>query len=183
MDLDEYNERWHRAAAAGAAVHGEADLVDGLSSAPGRRVLDAGCGTGRVAIELARRGWQPVGVDADADMIAYARRNAPELPWAVADLAEVRLDEPVDVVVMAGDVLAFVVPGREAAAVANLARQLRPGGVLVTGGQVPDGSWLDAYDGWCANAGLSFDRRYATWEQSPFIEGATYAVSLHVATH
>ena len=44
-----------------------------------RRVLDAGCGTGRVAIELARRGIEVVGVDADPDMLERARRRAPQL--------------------------------------------------------------------------------------------------------
>ena len=50
-------------------------------------VLDAGCGTGRVAIELARHGVDVVGVDVDASMIGEARRRAPELEWVEADLA------------------------------------------------------------------------------------------------
>ncbi|MDQ5854995.1 MAG: SAM-dependent methyltransferase, partial [Actinomycetota bacterium] len=49
----DYDARWRRMEAAGANPHGEADFV--FSYGP-RSVLDAGCGTGRVAIELARRG-------------------------------------------------------------------------------------------------------------------------------
>jgi ubiquinone/menaquinone biosynthesis C-methylase UbiE len=52
-------------------------------------VLDAGCGTGRVAIELARRGIEIVGVDIDPGMLGSARRKAPELTWIEADLATV----------------------------------------------------------------------------------------------
>ena len=66
VDLDEYDARWDRLAAAGEEVHGEADFVMALRPTS---VLDAGCGTGRVAIELARRGVEVVGVDADPDML------------------------------------------------------------------------------------------------------------------
>ena len=61
-----YDERFERLASSGVDVHGEAALVD--SYGPGA-VLDAGCGTGRVAIELARRGHRVVGIDADPDML------------------------------------------------------------------------------------------------------------------
>ena len=82
---DEYDARWRTLAAQGANVHGEADLVETLLREKGRtRVLDAGCGTGRVAIELARRGFSVVGVDADAPMLAAARAKAPELAWLQA---------------------------------------------------------------------------------------------------
>ena len=71
---DEYDARWRTLAARGANVHGEADLVEALlREEGGTRVLDAGCGTGRVAIELARRGFSVVGMDADAPMLAAAR--------------------------------------------------------------------------------------------------------------
>lgn len=70
---DEYQERFDRLAASGADIHGEADLVMSLEP---RRVLDAGCGTGRVAIELARRGVAVAGVDVDPGMLETARRRA-----------------------------------------------------------------------------------------------------------
>jgi SAM-dependent methyltransferase len=44
--------------------------------APGARLLDAGCGTGRYAVELARRGFRVTGVDAAAELLAVARRQA-----------------------------------------------------------------------------------------------------------
>ena len=87
----DYDQRWADLAAAGASVHGEADLV--TSFAP-RTVLDAGCGTGRVAIELARRGIEAVGVDADPAMLDRAREKAPDLRWIEADLATVSARPP-----------------------------------------------------------------------------------------
>ena len=75
-----------QAAAAGEDVHGEANLVARLAPTGGR-ILDAGCGTGRVAVELDRRGFDVVGVDVDTSMLRVARRHAPQVQWVEADLA------------------------------------------------------------------------------------------------
>jgi len=88
VDLEAYDRRWEEMAAAGQAVHGEADLIASLHRSP---VLDAGCGTGRLAIELARRGLDVVGVDLDEDLLAVARQKEPELAWVTADLATMQL--------------------------------------------------------------------------------------------
>src|SRR5690242_14604202 len=79
-----YDAPYAARAAAGENIHGEADLVESFGP---RTVLDAGCGTGRVAVELARRGIAVVGVDLDPQMLATARRKAPNLEWHLADLA------------------------------------------------------------------------------------------------
>ena len=108
--------------------------------------MDAGCGTGRVAIELARRGIDVVGVDLDADMVAAARRKAPELTWLVADLATMQLDRRFTLVAMAGNVLNFARPADHGLIVHTLAGHLEPGGLLVAGllagGRWPHGRWL-----------------------------------------
>ena len=88
---DDYDARWRSLAAAGQNVHGEADLVEALlRESGGTSVLDAGCGTGRVAIELAERGLAVTGVDADPGMLGAARAKAPRLSWIEADLAGVQ---------------------------------------------------------------------------------------------
>jgi SAM-dependent methyltransferase len=171
-----YDQRWEELAAAGRNVHGEADFVEALH--PGS-VLDAGCGTGRVAIELARRGLDVVGVDLDASMLDVARSKAPHLRWVYADLAHVDLGRTFDVVVMAGNVMIFLAPGSEGAVVANLARHLGPGGRLVAGFSVQPGRLdLPAYDAHAAAAGLALVERWATWDRAPF-EGGDHAVSVH----
>ncbi|GHJ18432.1 class I SAM-dependent methyltransferase [Streptomyces albus] len=76
-DGEEYQARFDGIAARGGDVHGEATLVRALGPSS---VLDAGCGTGRVAIELARHGIDVVGVDVDASMLATARRLGPTFP-------------------------------------------------------------------------------------------------------
>jgi SAM-dependent methyltransferase len=174
-----YDRRWEELAAQGQNVHGEADFVERFGP---RSVLDAGCGTGRVAIELARRGVEVVGVDLDQSMLDQARSKAPDLPWIRADLATCDLARTFDVVVAAGNVMIFLAPGTEADVVANLARHLEPGGVLIAGFSLEPGRLdLATYDADAEAAGLELAERWATWNRQPYA-GGNYAVSVHAVT-
>ena len=174
-----YAERFARLEASGANVHGEADFVAALHPSS---VLDAGCGTGRVGIELGRRGLDVCGVDRDPAMLAVARERSPEVGWFEADLAAPDLDlgRRFDVVVAAGNVMIFVDAGTEGAVVANLARHLEADGALVAGFQLePRGLTLARYDEVASAAGLVLTDRFATWDRQPFAPGGAYAVSVH----
>ena len=173
---DHYDAPYAERERAGENVHGEADFVESYGPAS---VLDAGCGTGRVGVELARRGIDVVGVDIDPRLLDTARKKAPHLQWQQADIATVQLGRQFDAIVMAGNVMIFLAPGTEAAVVANLARHLDPGGALVAGFSLEAGRLdLPAYDAHAAAAGLVLDGRWATWDGQPFT-GGEYAVSLH----
>ncbi len=188
---DEYAARFAALARSGEDVHGEARFCAALVPA-GSRVLDAGCGTGRVAIQLAELGYDCVGIDLDASMLDVARAQAPELPWYRTDLAEFDpaqfgIDADFDLVVAAGNVLPLLAPGTEATVVKRLAAALRPGGPLVAGFgldaahlPVPPGITLPEYDAYCAAAGLALVDRFATWDADAF-DGGGYAVSVHRA--
>jgi SAM-dependent methyltransferase len=177
IDLDEYDTRWERRAAAGHDVHGEADLV--VSFGP-RSVLDAGCGMGRVAIELARRGCDTVGVDLDEDLLVFARRRAPDLAWHAADLATLDLGRRFDVVVLAGNVVNFCRPDARSAIVASLAAHLEPGGRLVAGFEVESdpvaGSNAGRHIEACVAAGLVGEHRWSSWDRRPLATGSDYAL-------
>ena len=59
----------------------------------GARVLDAGCGTGALAVELARRGAEVVAVDISPALIGIARRRCPEalahrIDWRAGDMLD-----------------------------------------------------------------------------------------------
>ena len=178
----DYDARWERLAASGVGVHGEADLIESLlSETGGSAVLDAGCGTGRVAIELAARGCAVVGLDADPAMLAAARSKAPDLRWIEADLLDTgaHLSEAFDLVALPGNVMIFLDRGTEPDVVGQLAARLRPGGLLVAGFQLQTGRLtLDRYDEITAAAGLQLVDRWATWDREPF-HGGDYAVSVH----
>ena len=179
---DDYDARWRRLAEAGHSIHGEADLVEALlRDSGGTKVLDAGCGTGRVAIELATRGFEVVGVDVDAAMLSAARAKSPELPWIQADLTALppTVDMAFDLVVLAGNVMIFLAPGTEGQVLQQLASRLRPDGLLVSGFAIrPDRLQLDEYQRLAATAGLQPVARWATWDRAPFA-GGDYAVSVH----
>ena len=177
FDGPSYQSRFDRLAASGVDIHGEADLVESYHPSS---VLDAGCGTGRVAIELSRRGVATVGADIDASMIAEARRRAPGLEWVEADLADLDLARQFDVVVMAGNVPLFCPPPDRPALVAACARHLRPsGGRLIAGFSLDQGYRIGDYDHACTRAGLTLEDRWATWDRQPIEAGSDYAVSVH----
>jgi SAM-dependent methyltransferase len=188
----DYAARFDALAAAGEDVHGEAALCAALVPV-GSRVLDAGCGTGRVAIRLAELGYDVTGTDVDPSMLAVARERAPDLRWVEADLSSLDLlaggDPAYDLVVLAGNVVPLVAPGTEAVSVARAAAHLRPGGLLVVGfgldpAHLPSAAGLvslSEYDEWCAAVGLEPVRRLATWDGQPY-DGGGYAVSIHVTS-
>ncbi len=183
----EYAARFAALAASGADMHGEATRCVAVQPPPAR-VLDAGCGTGRVAIRLAELGYEVTGVDIDASMLAEASAAAPHLTWLQGDLAEFAGGGSFDLVLAAGNVIPLVAPGTEQAVVANLAAQLAPAGGLLAGFglepaclPIPEAPVsLVAYDVMCSAAGLELADRWSTWDGQPYTGGG-YAVSLHRA--
>ncbi len=132
-----YVERFRSMASAGDDLDGEARFVDAML-ARRSRVLDAGCGPGRVGGHLARMGHDVVGVDFDPVLISAAEEDHPGPTWLVADLAELDLpamgiEDGFDVVVCAGNVMTFLAPETRRPVLGRLAAHLRPGGRLVIG--------------------------------------------------
>ncbi|MER5966207.1 class I SAM-dependent methyltransferase [Streptomyces sp. NPDC002057] len=184
-----YADRFAQLAESGHDIHGEAAFCTALLN-PAARVLDAGCGTGRIAIRLAELGHHCTGVDVDPSMPAVARRDAPTQEWLFGDLARLDtlgLDQGFDMALAAGNVIPLLAPGTEPMVVRHLAAALRPGGLLVTGMgldaahlPLPEPTvTLTEFDHWCTQAGLTLRQRYATWSGDPYSQGCGYAVSVH----
>ena len=181
-----YAERFRAMAASGDDVHGEAAFVASLLEPPAR-VLDAGCGTGRLAIRLAELGYDVVGVDIDASMLAMAREEAPQLDWRVGDLSILDTGERYDVVVVAGNTIPLLEPDTLGAAAQRLAAHLVQGGLLVCGFGLDDAHLpgdcpvtpLADVDAAFASAGLEPVARFSTWDRAPYDEAAGYVVTIH----
>ena len=177
-----YVARFRRLAADGADLAGEARLVDAMLP-PGGRVLDAGCGTGRVGGALFERGHDVVGVDADAVLVDAARVDHPGPRWLVADLASLDLAalgeaDPFDGAVLAGNVIVFVAPGTETDVLSSVARHVTPDGFVVVGFHVDRHLTHAEFDEHVAVAGLGLEHRFATWDLRAWHDDADFAVSV-----
>jgi 2-polyprenyl-3-methyl-5-hydroxy-6-metoxy-1,4-benzoquinol methylase len=177
-----YVQRFRQMAADGADLDGEARLVDAMVPR-GSRVLDAGCGPGRVGAALAARGHTVVGVDVDPVLIEAAEADHPGPTWLVGDLAELDLPargvaEPFDVVVCAGNVLTFLAPGTEVEVLRRLAAHLAPGGRVVAGFGAGRGYAFDAFVADAGAAGLRVDVELSTWDLRPFEPGSGFLVAV-----
>ncbi|MGO4340094.1 class I SAM-dependent methyltransferase [Pedococcus sp. 2YAF34] len=182
-----YQQRFDDLAAKGMDIHGEAAFVASLMSPP-VRVLDAGCGTGRVAIQLTALGYHCTGVDADAAMIEVAEQRDPSTTWVRQDLSRLQLrSQAFEMAVLAGNVIPLLAPGTLLSTVERIAAHLQPGGVLVAGfgldaAHLPQGcpvTPLADYDRACEVTGLTFVRRHGAWDRTAWHEGGGYAVSVH----
>jgi SAM-dependent methyltransferase len=181
-----YAQRFRQMAARGEDIHGEATFVTGLL-APPARVLDAGCGTGRIAVRLDELGYDVVGVDVDPTMLEVARAESPGLDWRVADLASFDLGETFDLVLLAGNIIPLLEPGTLAAVCSRLAAHVAPGGRLVCGfgldaAHLPDGcpvTPLTEVDAAMAAAGLEPVERFSSWDRAVFAESGGYVVTVH----
>ncbi|CAN5612295.1 class I SAM-dependent methyltransferase [soil metagenome] len=179
-----YAARFRRLADEGADVDGEARFVFSLVPPPAR-VLDAGCGTGRIAMRLHYLGYDVVGCDVDPAMIRVAEQEAPELAWQVADLATLDLGSRHDLVLLAGNVIPLLEPGTLAGTCVRLAAHVEDGGTLLAGfgldaEHLPAGAPvvpLDEVDDAMAAAGLAVRDRWATWDSEPFVAGGGYAIT------
>ncbi|HET9853480.1 MAG TPA: methyltransferase domain-containing protein [Methylomirabilota bacterium] len=102
---------------------------------PGASLLDAGCGTGRYAVELARRGFVVTGVDRSPELLAEARRRPVDAGARVrfdcGDLLALPGAAGFDAIVCRGVLNDLVETAERAAVFGVFARALRPGGALL----------------------------------------------------
>jgi SAM-dependent methyltransferase len=177
-----YIQRFRTMAAAGDDLAGEARFVDAMAPRAAR-ILDAGCGTGRVGGFLAGAGHDVVGVDLDPALIAAAEEDHPGPTWLVGDLAELDLpargiDEGFDVVVSAGNVMTFLAPDTRRTVLTRLRLHLRPGGRIAVGFGAGRDYGFDDFLGDVADAGLVPDVLLGTWDLRPFTDGADFLVAV-----
>lgn len=179
---DWYVERFRSMVEAGDDLDGEARFVDALAPRQAR-ILDAGCGPGRVGSALARFGHEVVGVDVDPVLIAAAEQDHPGPKWLVGDLAELDLasagvHEGFDVVVCAGNVLTFLAPATRRDVLANLGGQLRDDGRIAVGFGAGRGYDFDEFRSDADLVGLVRDLELGTWDLRPLTEDSDFLVAV-----
>ncbi len=177
-----YIERFRSMARAGQDLDGEARLIDAMV-ARGARILDAGCGPGRVGGYLATVGHDVVGVDVDPALIKAAEQDHPGPRWLVGDLAELDLpargvSQPFDVVVSAGNVMTFLAPSTRIQVLGRLRAHLLGDGRAVIGfGGGRDYEFGQFFDD-AAEAGFTPDLLLSSWDLRPFTENSDFLVAV-----
>jgi SAM-dependent methyltransferase len=196
-----YRRRFNELEQAGADLHGEARFVASVVPPPAR-VLDAGCGFGRLTRVLSRMGYDAVGVDADGHLIDIARREDPGTEYVHADLTEMDLSQEnlspggmstwagtrgFKVAVLAGNVVPYLAEGTLDVAIRQISAHLVPGGYVIAGfglnrSDLPETAHvvpISEYDRALRGAGFSLQQRWATWERGQWSTAGDYAVSVH----
>jgi len=164
-----YAQRWRNLVEEGRDIFGEARMIDALADR-GSRILDAGCGTGRIGGWLAEHGHHVVGVDLDEYLISVAREDYPEAEWAVGNLATLQLRDEAgaprqfDLIVSAGNVVTFLAEDERLPALRRLADHLAPEGRLVIGFGAGRGYEFDVFEADAAQSGLQLEQRFSTWQ-------------------
>ncbi len=177
-----YVQRFRTLAEQGMDLVGEARLVDAMLPR-GSRVLDAGCGPGRVGAYLHEVGHEVVGVDADPVLIAAAEADHPGPRWLVQDLAELDLraqgiDTGFDAIVCAGNVMTFLAVSTRTEVLRRMRDVVAADGRAVIG----FGAGRDyAFDDFLADAeatGWVPDLLLSTWDLRPFAPDADFLVAV-----
>ncbi|MGO3362284.1 MAG: class I SAM-dependent methyltransferase [Corynebacterium sp.] len=182
-----YIDRWEGIEGEGTDINGEARLVDAMAPR-GARVLDAGAGTGRVAAHLAALGHRVSAVDIDPQLVDYARRRYTDgdgsagLPvdWHVGDLADDAEvpSGPFDIIVSAGNVLAFIPDAAHRQALSVLASRLAPDGRLLVGFGLQRGRSLEQFTQDATEAGLTLVQEFSSWDVQPFTGDSDFLVAV-----
>jgi SAM-dependent methyltransferase len=177
-----YVQRFRRLAEQGQDLVGEARMIDAMLQRESR-VLDAGCGFGRIGGWLGGVGHEVVGVDIDPVLIDTARTDHPGPHWVVGDLAGLDLpglgiSEPFDAIVCAGNVMAFVEPGSRVEVLRRFRAHLHRDGRAVVGYGAGRGYPFDAFLADAATAGLEPDLLLSSWHLRPFTEDSDFLVAV-----
>ncbi len=177
-----YVERFRSMAAAGNDLAGEARFVDAMVGRSAR-ILDAGCGPGRVGAFLADAGHTVVGVDGDPVLIEAAQDDHPGPTWLVGDLAELDLvargfEEGFDVIVCAGNVMTFLAPSTRREVLTRMGRHLREGGRLAVGFGAGRGYEFDDFRQDVRSAGLTIDLELESWDLRPLRQESDFIVAV-----
>lgn len=105
-------------------------VMELLELAPGARVLDLGCGNGVLTRALGERGFEAIGLDASAELLALAHKHCPGVEFICADATDFALPDPVDAV-FSNAVFHWIERERQRELLRCVHRALKTGGQFV----------------------------------------------------
>jgi SAM-dependent methyltransferase len=177
--MNAWNPSLYESAHAFVYQHGRG-LMELLAPQRGEQILDAGCGTGQLANEIAQAGAKVLGIDNSPAMIEQAQKNYPELDFRQTDIRALPFHTQFDAV-FSNAVLHWLKDADRAAA--SIAQALKPGGRLVAefGGHGNTRAFLAAI--WSALEAMGCERVHPWYyptagEFASLLEGQGFEVRL-----
>ncbi|MBW3084502.1 Trans-aconitate 2-methyltransferase [Austwickia sp. TVS 96-490-7B] len=177
-----YVERFREMSRQGNDLDGEARFIDAMMPR-GARILDAGCGPGRVGGRLHELGHEVVGVDVDPVLIDAAQQDHPGPRWLVGDLAALDLpdqgiDGGFDAIVCAGNVMTFLAPSSRVEVLRRFRAHLAPHGRAAVGFGAGRGYSFAEFRSDLATAGLVEELSLSTWDLRPAQDQSGFLVAV-----
>ncbi|NLE97855.1 MAG: class I SAM-dependent methyltransferase [Propionibacterium sp.] len=177
-----YIDRFKIMAMNGHDLLGEARTVDAMAPRGGK-ILDAGCGPGRLDGHLHALGHTVVGIDVDPALIAAAEEDYPGPRYVVGDLAEMDLTEhgiedKFDVIVSAGNVIGFLAPSTRVEVLRRFGTHLADEGRAIIGFGAGRGYEFSDFFADVETAGLRLDLALESWDLRPFTAESTFLVAI-----
>ena len=185
-DYAAYAAKMRGLAASGCDLEVDARFVDMLS--PRRaHILDLGCGIGSAVGALRNRGHLAFGVDPTEAVLAVARelfdpawfRSMGAGDVSAAALAGQGLPAAYDVVLLSGNVPAFLTDGELLGIFERLPSILKPGGFLAVGTSTDTRGGPAQQDLAAHDSGLTLVHRFSDWHLGPFSEDSPWSVSVY----
>lgn len=183
-----YIQRFKTMQEAGNDIYGEARLIDALVPRASK-ILDAGCGPGRLGTYLHNAGHTVTGVDIDPELIGEAQRVCPEATWVCADLTDLREAlgmsphaelgaNGFDAIVCAGNVMTFLAPSTRLPILENMRATLSDSGRAVIGFGANRGYDFEQFFADAVAAGLQVEQKFSTWDLRPFSQDSGFLVAV-----
>lgn len=185
-DYQSYAAKMREHASAGTDMEVDVRFVDMIATRSSR-ILDIGCGIGNAVNGLRSRGHQAFGIDPTSDVLRAAE-NLFDPTWframsaadaSAQNLAAEGLPAKYDVILMSGNVPAFLTADELATTFSQTKDLLEPGGYLVIGttSHVRGGP---ADEDSCAQPlGLQLEHRFADWHLGRFRAESPWSVSVY----
>lgn len=176
-----YIQRFETMRANGQDIWGEARLVDAMVDRASR-ILDAGCGAGRLSDYFQQAGHQVIGVDIDPALIEASRALNPKVDFRCGDLAELPKvlgsDTQCDALVCTGNVMTFLAPSTRLLVLSHFAAVLAEGGRAVIGFGANRGYTFEQFFEDAQAAGLQVEQKFSTWQLHPYEGSSTFLVAI-----
>ncbi len=177
-----YIQRFRDMEANGHDLWGEARTVDAMAPR-NARILDAGCGPGRLDGFLHELGHTVVGIDVDPGLIEAAEQDHPGPTYVVGDLAEMDLpaqgiEANFDVIVSAGNVVGFLAASTREEVLRRIAKHLAPEGRAIIGYGAGRGYEFPDFFADAERAGLKLDVALESWDLRPFTSSSQFLVAI-----